>query len=113
MMTDLVRNLTVLKQSVDAKPKKAPIIIEIRPTTANYYEINHKVFGVNSCPCSDTIATYKVIATMSLNTPSPSMHENSLGCDLKSTIDTAATVSDEQSRAENMSSFITVILIGF
>lgn len=79
VITDRLRNRADLKHRVAPKPKKAPITIEIIPTTANCYVINHKVDGENSWPYRETIATYSVIATMSLKTPSPRIHEKSFG----------------------------------
>lgn len=57
VITDRLRNRADLKHRVDAKPKKAPITIEIRPTTANCSDSTHRVSGENSWPYRETIAT--------------------------------------------------------
>ena len=88
-----LRNLTCLKMSAPAKPKRTPIVTEMTPRRMNYPAITKIVNHWNQESYKELTVLNKMIDTISLNTPSPKMHEQSLGCSWQSTMETAATTS--------------------
>lgn len=87
-------------------PKKIPIATETIASERNWARIKKGVEAENSMLCSCNTVLNSTIATMSLKTPSPKMHEYNFGWASKSTIETAATTSEEQSKAVKSSNFI-------
>jgi hypothetical protein len=82
LTTETERNLKCLNIKQVEKPKNTPIEIETIPRDKNSVRIKKGVEALNDCDYSCSTVLNKTIETMSLNTPSPKMHEYSLGCAL-------------------------------
>ena len=94
-----VRKRTCLKSKANIMPKIRPIRMETTPRSKNSPRMMKGVYQLKLWPCRDSTVLKSMIETMSLNTPSPKMHEKSFGYASQLTMETAATTSDEQSRA--------------
>jgi len=95
--TEVLRNRKCLNIYAVPNPKKSPYATETTARISSCSTIKNGVPTVNFWPYKLITALNMIIETMSFVTPSPKMHEKSFGCASKSTIETAATTSDEQS----------------
>jgi hypothetical protein len=103
---EIVRKRTCLNIKAVSMPKNIPIATETIASERNWARIKKGVKAENEILCSCKTVLNRTIATMSLKTPSPKMQEYNFGCASKSTIETAATTSEEQSNAVKRSNFI-------
>lgn len=103
---EIVRKRMCLNISAVSMPKNIPIATETAASEKNWAIIKKGVEAENSMFCSCNTVLNNTIETMSLKTPSPKMHEYNFGWASKSTIETAATTSEEQRRAVNRSNCI-------
>ena len=101
MMGVTVINLKCLKTKEVIIPQTRPTSIETTPSSKNWPIMTKTVLVSNVYDQRLFTVLNNIIETISLNTPSPKMHEKSFGCASQFTIDTAATTSEEQSRAVN------------
>lgn len=74
------RNGMCLKEKLVTKPKARPTPSDITASITNSPRMTKGVLVENDVVSMDLTVLYRMIDTMSLNTPSPNTHEYSFGC---------------------------------
>ena len=72
--------LKCLNAKLVTNPKNSPIESEMTPSKINQPKIMKGVAAVNDVWSNDETVLYRIIAMMSLNTPSPKTQLKSFGC---------------------------------